>query len=167
MSTQTGPSPPHAHSDRRVTNDLECETPVAKIGGRGGADPPVACKERGQPPPLTHRTGKDGIAWDFMGVNGKRRAICNGKGARAILNAALLLVNHARCRSSSERVTTRKDRPARRAPLIRLARRDRNCWRQRSVLKTTRDPGFCGAWQRGGSLRSALQQSRWRSAPVP
>src|SRR5262245_61182134 len=97
MSTQTGPSPPHAHSDRRVTNDLECEAPSQKIGGRGGADPPVACKERGQPPPLTHRTGKDGIAWDFMGVNGKRREGGNlqRESVREILIAALLLVNRA------------------------------------------------------------------------
>src|SRR4029079_15526682 len=53
--------------------------------------------------------------------SGGREAIWNGKVARAILNAALLLVNHARCRSSSERVTTRQDGPARRAPLIRLS----------------------------------------------
>src|SRR6185437_3118509 len=43
--------------------------------GRGGADPPVASKERGQPLPFTHRTGNHGITWDFMGVNGARPGV--------------------------------------------------------------------------------------------
>jgi len=46
------------------------------MGGGSGADPPVASKEAAacflHP---THRTGINGIAWDYMGVNGKRRAI--------------------------------------------------------------------------------------------
>src|SRR5215831_12051185 len=110
MSTQTGPSPPHAHSDRRVTNEPRARDLVSKSGGRGGADPPVACKERGQPPPLTHRTGSDGITWDFMGVNGKRREWVNHQreSVAKVLHAALLLVNHVDCRSAAKRVTTRR-----------------------------------------------------------
>src|SRR5215467_5211664 len=90
---------------------LECETLLSKSGGRGGADPPVACKERGQPPPLTHRTGSYGITWDLMGVNGKRweRGDHQRDSVAKVLHAALLLVNHVDCRSAVKRVTTRRD----------------------------------------------------------
>ena len=61
---------PLTHPSRRGTSSKLEVQPMPENGGRGGADPPVASKERGQPLPLTHRTGNDGITWDFMGVNG-------------------------------------------------------------------------------------------------
>src|SRR3990170_2935334 len=75
-------SPSRTRADAGRLPKLEVQAPARKIGGRGGADPPVASKERGQPPPLTHRTGNHGIAGEFMGVNGEcreRRLLYTGK----------------------------------------------------------------------------------------
>src|SRR3990172_9831709 len=71
VDTNWSISPSRTPSRRGTTSRASGAAP--KNGGRGGADPPVASKERGQPPPLTHRTGSYGIAWDFMGVNGEWR----------------------------------------------------------------------------------------------
>jgi hypothetical protein len=41
--------------------------------GEAAQIPPWPLRKRGQPLPFTHRTGIYGIAWEFMGVNGKTR----------------------------------------------------------------------------------------------
>src|SRR5581483_3177184 len=91
MWTQTGPSPPHARPDRRVTDEAWArgpsdlatrsshdplpglETPTRGKMGEAAQIPPWPLRKRSQPLPYTHRTGNHGIAWDFMGVNGKTR----------------------------------------------------------------------------------------------
>src|SRR5918994_1473797 len=74
VETNWSISPSRTRAAAERVQELQVQAQARKIGGRGGADPPVASKERGQPPPLTHRTGNYGIAWDYMGVNGEQRS---------------------------------------------------------------------------------------------
>src|SRR5581483_913145 len=53
-----------------------CRAPRHPCGekmGEAAQIPPWPRRKRSQPLPCTHRTGNHGIAWDFMGVNGKTR----------------------------------------------------------------------------------------------
>src|SRR5579885_3425755 len=47
--------------------------PFGEKMGEAAQIPPWPRRKRSQPLPYTHRTGNHGIAWDFMGVNGKTR----------------------------------------------------------------------------------------------
>src|SRR5680860_372003 len=80
-------SPSRTRADAGQLQELWCR-PSPENGGRGGADPPVDSKERGQPPPLTHRTGIHGIAWEFMGVNGECRERRTGTRENTAIAAA-------------------------------------------------------------------------------
>src|SRR3990172_4062011 len=105
-------SPSRTRADAGRLQKLEVQAPVRESGGRGGADPPVASKERGQPPPLTHRTGNHGIAWEFMGVNGERRERRGNPRENAAKEPrrSLLLVNRADCRFRAKQGTSANER---------------------------------------------------------
>src|SRR3990172_3182909 len=93
-------SPSRTRADAGRFQKLEVQAPARKMVGEAAQIPPWPLKERGQPPPLTHRTGNDGIAWEFMGVNGecRERRLYTRENAAKEPCLSLLLVNRADCR---------------------------------------------------------------------
>src|SRR5262245_4551994 len=71
VDTNWSISPSRTPSRRETFEALQVQAHARKLVGEAAQIPPWPLKERGQPLPLTHRTGSYGITWEFMGVNGK------------------------------------------------------------------------------------------------
>src|SRR4029078_4344601 len=80
--------------------------------GEAAQIPPWPLRSAAQPLPLTHRTGNDGIAWEFMGGNGARpggEEVLTGKRGHRVPSLSFL-VNRRDCRLRAKRVTTANER---------------------------------------------------------
>jgi len=112
VETNWSISPSRTRADTGRIQKLEVQAPARKMMGEAAQIPPWPSKERSQPLPFTHRTGNDGIAWDFMGVNGAHPGVHEfrtGKRGKRPLSSSFL-VNRRDCRLRAKRVTTANER---------------------------------------------------------
>src|SRR5262245_2518255 len=128
--------------------------------GEAARIPPWPLKESSQPLPLTHRTGKYGIAWDFMGVNGLPWAECISarENSAKLPPSSSFLVNGLRLPLLTEAVTTANERGCTFPPLIRRAR---------SSTRSRRRGGRVPDWYKGtdGSRAYAQQAAEGNAGP--